>query len=127
MKPTILAVDDSKAIRFLLQTIFSKKYQIITAADPASAMYWLAKKNYPDLIISETALPDMEDWEFIANLKSSALYKDIPMIIVSSSTQQEVEAECRTYRPDHFFSKPFNPAEMLEVVDAMFYNTEKIY
>lgn len=127
MKPTILAVDDSKAIRFLLQTIFSKKYQIITAADAASAMYWLAKKNFPDLIISETSLPDMEDWEFIANLKSSILYKDIPLIVVSSASQLEAEAQCKKYRPDHYFSKPFNPAEMLEVVDAMFYNTEKIY
>jgi CheY-like chemotaxis protein len=127
MKPTILAVDDSKAIRFLLQTIFSKRYQIVTAADTVSAMYWLSKKNYPDLIISESTLPDTADWEFIANLKSSVLYKDIPLIVVSSAGQAEADAQCRKYGLDHFFSKPFKPAEILELVNGMFYNTEKIY
>ena len=36
MKKKILAIDDSKAIRFLLQTVFSKNYQIITASDGCS-------------------------------------------------------------------------------------------
>jgi DNA-binding response OmpR family regulator len=53
MKKQILAIDDSKAIRFLLQTILSKDYQVITMPDGCSAMYWLSKKNLPDLIIAD--------------------------------------------------------------------------
>ena len=51
MKRQILAIDDSKAIRFLLQTVLGKEFQVVTAPDGCSAMYWLSKRNLPDLII----------------------------------------------------------------------------
>jgi CheY-like chemotaxis protein len=126
MKQKILAVDDSKAIRFLLQTIFAKKYEVITAADASSATYWLSRKNFPDLIISETSLPDVNEWEFISNLKNSFLFKDIPVIVLSSFAKNEVQKQCSKYEIKHFFTKPFNPVEIMETVDGLLFNEEKI-
>lgn len=126
MKPIILAVDDSKAIRFLLQSIFGKKYQVVTAADASSAMYWLSRKNIPQLIITACELPDVEDWEFIANLKNSFLYQPIPAIVLSSKEARETESKCRSYGIDYFFQKPFNPVELMELVDELL-SKEKIY
>ena len=54
MKKQILAVDDSKAIRFLLQTVLGKSYQVITVPDGCSAMHWLSKRNFPHLIIASS-------------------------------------------------------------------------
>ena len=119
MKRQILAIDDSKAIRFLLQTVFGKKYQVITASDGCSAMYWLTKKNLPDLIIADPQLPDMEDWELIQYLRNSGLYGKIPVIILSNSNLDKAKAQeyCREMRIDHKFVKPFNPIELIQVVD----------
>ena len=75
MKRCILAIDDSKAIRFLLHTVLGKEYQVVTAPDACSAMFWLAKKNLPDLIIVDPQLPDVQDWELIVEFTSSALYR----------------------------------------------------
>ena len=83
MKKQILAIDDSKAIRFLLQTILSKDYQVITMPDGCSAMYWLSKKNLPDLIIADPQLPDMENWELVEQLSSSGIYGNIPLLVLS--------------------------------------------
>jgi CheY-like chemotaxis protein len=126
MKPTILAVDDSKAIRFLLQSIFGKKYNVVTAADASSAMYWLSKKKLPQLIITESQLPDVENWEFVANLRNSFLYQPIPAIVLSSQNSEETQSQCKTYGIDYFFSKPFNPVELIELVDELL-SKEKIY
>jgi len=126
MKPIILAVDDSKAIRFLLQSIFGKKYQVVTAADASSAMYWLSRKQLPQLIITESQLPDVDNWEFVANLKNSFLYQPIPAIVLSSQDAQETQSQCKAYGIDYFFSKPFNPVELIELVDELL-SKEKIY
>jgi FOG: CheY-like receiver len=119
MKPLILAVDDSKAMRYLLQTVLGKKYQVVTAPDASSAMYWLSQKNFPDVILANAQLRDTVDWEFVDYLKSSFLYKDIPTVILSSLDKDEVEQKCMQYKVEQFFLKPFNPVSLLEAVDKL--------
>ena len=119
MKKQILAIDDSKAIRFLLQTVLGKDYQVITAPDGCSAMYWLSKKNLPDLIICDAQLPDMDNWELIEQLSMSGLYRDIPIIVLSSLNKNETNTKCLQYGVAEHFTKPFNPIDLLESVNKI--------
>jgi len=119
MKKQILAIDDSKAIRFLLQTVLGKDYQVITAPDGCSAMYWLSKKNLPDLIIIDAQLPDMDNWELVEQLSISGLYRDIPMIVLSSLNKNETKAKCIQYGVAEHFTKPFNPIDLQEAVNKI--------
>lgn len=119
MKKQILAIDDSKAIRFLLQTVLGKEYQVITAPDGCSAMYWLSKKNLPDLIIIDAQLPDMDNWELVEQLSISGLYRDIPMIVLSSLNKNETKAKCMQYGVAEHFTKPFNPIDLQAAVNKI--------
>ena len=119
MKRCILAIDDSKALRFLLHTVLGKDYQVVTAPDACSAMFWLAKKNLPDLIIADPQLPDVQDWELIAEFSSSAIYRDIPMVILSSLDKEVTAAKCLKYGVSDFYTKPFNPLELNETVQKI--------
>lgn len=119
MKRCILAIDDSKAIRFLLHTVLGKDYQVVTAPDACSAMFWLAKKNLPDLIIADPQLPDVQDWELIAEFSSSAIYRDIPMVVLSSLDKEVTAAKCLKYGVSDFYTKPFNPLELNETVQKI--------
>ena len=119
MKKQILAIDDSKAIRFLLQTVLGKDYQVVTAPDGCSAMYWLSKRNLPDVIIADAQLPDLGDWELIEQLASSGIYRDIPIIIISSLNKSETQAKCIEYGITEFFTKPFNPVALMESVEKV--------
>jgi PleD family two-component response regulator len=119
MKRCILAIDDSKAIRFLLHTVLGKEYQVVTAPDACSAMFWLAKKNLPDLIIVDPQLPDVQDWELIVEFTSSALYRDIPLVVLSSLDGEVTTAKCMKYGISDFYTKPFNPLELNETVQKV--------
>src|SRR5687768_10478283 len=119
MKRQILAIDDSKAIRFLLQTVFGKKYQVITASDGCSAMYWLTKKNLPDLIIADPEVSDMKNWELIEHLRSSGLYKKIPIIVLSNLNKHETFQKSKELGISETFVKPFNPIELIKTVDSI--------
>ena len=117
MKKRILAIDDSKAIRFLLQTVLGKEHQVVTAPDGCTAMYWLSKRNIPDLIICDPQLPDMKDWELIGELTTSILYRDIPMMVISSLDKLETKLKCEQFGIAEYFMKPFNPVLLLDSIN----------
>ncbi|HVU95096.1 MAG TPA: response regulator [Puia sp.] len=119
MKKLILAIDDSKAIRFLLQTVFGREYQIVTVPDGYSALYFLNHRNLPDLIIADPRLPDMPDWELIRQISTSGMYGQIPVVVLSSLDRHETEMQCRDLGVVACFMKPFNPVEMLESVKLL--------
>ena len=119
MKKQILAIDDSKAIRFLLQTVLGKEYQVVTVPDGYSAMYYLSHRSLPDLIIVDPQLPDMDNWELIQQLASSGMYGDIPKIVLSALDSKETEAKCNEFEVDKYFTKPFNPVELMKAIGEL--------
>jgi len=119
MKKQILAIDDSKAIRFLLQTVLGKEYNVITVPDGYSAMYYLTHRQMPDLIIADPQLPDMENWELIQQLSSSGMYGDIPLIVLSGLDKKETELKCMEYGVVKYFVKPFNPVDLMIAVSDL--------
>ncbi len=119
MKKQILAIDDSKAIRFLLQTVLGREYQVITVPDGYSAMYYLSHRQSPDLIIVDPQLPDMENWELIQQLSSSGMYGDIPLIVLSGLDKKETETRCLEYGIVKHFNKPFNPVDLMSAINDL--------
>jgi CheY-like chemotaxis protein len=116
MKKHILAIDDSKAIRFLLQTVLGKDYHIVTVPDGYAAMYYLSHRSQPDLIIADPQLPDMENWELIQQLSSSGMYGNIPVMVLSGLDFEETTAKCMEYGVVSHFLKPFNPVELMAAI-----------
>jgi CheY-like chemotaxis protein len=116
MKKQILAVDDSKAIRYLLQTVLGQDYHVVTVPDGFSAVYYLSNRSQPDLIIVDPQLPDMENWELIQQLSTSGMHGGIPVLVLSALPQQETELKCMEYGVVRYFMKPFNPIELLDSV-----------
>lgn len=120
MKQTVLVVNDSNAIRFLLQTILSKKYNVISFPDTCSTMQWLLRKNIPHLIIADPQLPDSDSWELVSNLQNSGLYGTIPIVILSNLSEEEVIVKTLEYtNVVKSFSQPFNPLELLDVIETI--------
>lgn len=118
MKKHILVIDDSKGIRFLLQTVLGRDYRVVTVPDGYSAIYYLSHRETPDLIIADPQLPDMDNWEMIEQLSTSGMYGAIPMIVLSGLDKFETEAKCLEYGVARFFSKPFNPIELMETIGS---------
>ena len=122
MKKQILAIDDSKAIRFLLQTVLGRSYQVVTVPDGYSAMYYLSNRELPDIIIADPQLPDMEEWELIEQLSTSGLYGEIPLIVLSGLDEQETAVKSLQYGAVKYFSKPFNPVDLVNFLSNMVKN-----
>jgi CheY-like chemotaxis protein len=119
MKRHILAIDESKAIRFLLQTVLGQKHRVTTASDGCSALYWLSKRNLPDVIIADPQLPDMQNWELLEHLTTSGLYGHIPIIVLSALDKKETQQKCQELGIEEYFQQPFNPIELQKTIDRI--------
>ncbi|MBV9962990.1 MAG: response regulator [Parafilimonas sp.] len=115
MKNTLLIVDDDEVMVLLLKKLFEKKYIVFTASDGVEAMCYLNRGITPDLIISDLLMENITGYEFIKHLLTSAVYKRIPVIVVSSSPANEFSKE---FPAVDIINKPFDPLELKSLVDA---------
>ena len=115
MKKTILIVDDSAPMRFLLEAMLGNKYKVYAATDGLTATMWLSNGNIPDLIVTDVQMPNIDGWQLAKNLAGNALYSDIPVIVL---TGMDLKDNLPLYpNVAKVINKPFDPIKLLEIVD----------
>lgn len=83
-------------------------------------MKQLTDKDDIGLVIIDIDYNIDESRDFIQHIKTSGLYNDRPVIILSSDADMENDPAIglRGYR---FFNKPFSPLDILKCVDEIIY------
>jgi len=103
---TIFVVDDSYSNLSIVEDALEKKYQVMTLPS-AIKMFALLEKVIPNLILLDIEMPEMNGFEALLCLKSNSLYKDIPVIFLTSYTDYEIEAQGFELGVVDFIVKPF--------------------
>ena len=108
----ILFVDDKPAIGKVLSVYLGKENELVYFEDPVRAIEWLNEGNEPALIISDIRMPKMTGSEFLAYLKGYSLFKDIPVVMLSSEESTTERINLLEAGAEDFILKPFNPMEL---------------
>lgn len=117
MKKTILIIDDSAPIRFLLEAMLSKEYEVVSASDGFIALTWLAKGNNVDCIITDLQMPNISGWDLLEHLSGSGLFQEIPVVVLSGHPGVEFNDLSSKYTNVYAFAqKPFDPMKLTEIV-----------
>ncbi len=112
MKKKILVIDDEKTIRVLLENYLQKEYEVIAKSDGEEGLNWLQEGNFPDLIVSDIQMPNLDGYEFIKNVRASGYFKDIPMIMLSGIESSAEKVKTLKMGANDYMVKPFNPEEL---------------
>jgi len=112
MDKTLLAVDDEKSILMILDFVFGKKYNVVQKNNGQEASEWLQQGNMPDVIVADMNMPEMNGFEFILQIRSSGLYRDVPLIMLSGNENTADKIKCLNAGADDYLIKPFNPEEL---------------
>lgn len=112
MKKKILLVDDKATIGKVASIYLSKEYDFTYIENPIKAISWLHEGNIPDLIISDIRMPEMTGDEFLEYMKSNALFKSIPIIMLSSEESTTERIRLLEIGAEDYILKPFNPLEL---------------
>jgi len=114
----ILAIDDNKTMRTIINLVLKDKYEVTTKGDGQDAYFWLAKeRNIPDLIICDIEMPNMTGYEFLELIRDSGFFGDIPVIMLSGNEESEERISCYDLKAQDFLKKPFNPKELLALIE----------
>jgi chemosensory pili system protein ChpA (sensor histidine kinase/response regulator) len=114
----ILCVDDSVMMRRTYEKrLESLGYEVVTAVDGEDALDYLSEaKRLPDFIFTDLEMPNMNGFDFIANLRRAPLMEAIPTVVVSSRDGDKHRAEAENVGATDFMAKGANSAEGMRAV-----------
>lgn len=79
----ILVIDDDMIIRELLQDNLSELGYAVAVAVDGNQGIELAKKLYPDCILLDVNMPELDGWQVLSILKKDTQFAPIPVIMMS--------------------------------------------
>lgn len=109
-KPTILIVEDDKAIRNLMVTTLKANDYHFHTAETGEVAIMQAASVRPDIILLDLGLPDMDGIEIIKRVRS---WTNNPIIVVSARSEDRDKIDALDAGADDYLTKPFSVDELL--------------
>ena len=126
---TVLSIEDNKADFTFLKKALNKipdiELNLINIDNGQNALDFLYKKGEyisaptPNIIILDINLPSINGKEILRDLKKHKLYKTIPIIIFTTSSDQEDIKEMYNLHANSYITKTFNIKELYEKIGIM--------
>lgn len=115
-KRILIADDDPVILRLIQVNLELEGYQVLTANNGQEAVD-AANAEIPDLVILDIMMPRLDGYQACEQLKSNDVTKEIPVIFLSAKAQSGDIEKGRSYGVAEYLTKPFDPSELLEVVE----------
>lgn len=114
----VMVIDDSKTIRRTAETLLKKAgCDVVTATDGFEALSKITDQN-PDVIFIDIMMPRLDGYQTCALIKNNQLYKNTPVILLTSKDGLFDRARGRIVGSDQYLTKPFTKDELLGAISA---------
>lgn len=122
---TILVLDEEQKHLFAIREYLrSKGFNTFISRSPLDALILLEKLK-PDLLILDIIMPDMDGSTFINKLKASSHLSQIPFIFLTAKGMTQDRIKGYKLGCSGYISKPFDPDELVAMIDNIFYKEEE--
>lgn len=112
MNRKVLLVEGNDSLRRLVGSFLSRQFEVAGAKNGLEAMSRLSQGFFPDAIVTDARAANFGGAQFLANLRCSGLFADIPVVVISSSDSEEEERFFKKLGAHDYFRKPFSPAKL---------------
>jgi signal transduction histidine kinase len=114
----VLLVEDNVEILELVNLQLRDKY-IIYAAQNGRAGLELARRERPDLIVTDFMMPEMDGLTMLQALRADPQFAETPIIMLTSKNHLEDRLAARQAGADIYLGKPFSPRELAASVAGL--------
>lgn len=112
----VMVIDDSKTIRRTAETLLKKEgCEVVTATDGFEALAKIADEK-PDIIFVDIMMPRLDGYQTCALIKNNKVFKQTPVIMLSSKDGLFDRARGRIVGSDQYLTKPFTKEELLGAI-----------
>ncbi|MCL2051223.1 MAG: response regulator [Lachnospiraceae bacterium] len=109
---TIFIVDDNQTNLLMAKEVLDGTYRAL-ALPSAEKMFDIIKKIMPDLILLDMEMPGMDGYTALIKLKENPMTNHIPVIFLTSYSNEALETMTLNAGAVDFITKPFIPAVLL--------------
>lgn len=119
-KKTILCIDDDQEMLELFRLILSRRgFDVIGARGGKQALE-LLKSKYPDVILLDLMMPEMDGWEVFQRIKTNPTIQHIPVIFVTAKAESvDKVMGLHIANAADYIPKPFSPQELYERIEKV--------
>jgi two-component system cell cycle response regulator len=114
----LVADDEPMVVDSLALGLRSKGYEVIKAFSGEEAIR-KAAEEYPDLILLDVRMPDLDGYEVTRRLKGDVRTLQIPIVLVTALSDAHDKAVGLEAGADEFLSKPVDQAELLVRISSI--------
>ncbi|MBM3756379.1 MAG: response regulator [Acidobacteria bacterium] len=113
----VLIVDDSAAIRKILQRVLMQTDmtfgEIQEAADGLEAIEKLKQRQF-NLVLSDINMPNMDGIQLLGQMRANAQWSDIPVVMITTEGSQAKVLEAVDLGARGYVRKPFTADQIKE-------------
>ncbi|ACB60212.1 MULTISPECIES: response regulator [Exiguobacterium] len=115
----ILLAEDEDVLRMLvLDTLEDEGYTIDEATDGDEAYQKIMSQHY-DLVLLDYMMPGMTGIEVIEKVRRHPDKQNLKIMMLTAKSQQSDRERAEEIGANYFFSKPFSPLELIDVVGGI--------
>jgi len=119
MGKKILAIDDMRTLRTLLNKVLtSAGYEVVEAEDGVDGLEKFSMHK-PDLVISDLNMPNLDGIGFVSGARETPEGKSVPILILTTETNDQLKQRAKEVGATGWLKKPFNPKRLTKLVDQL--------
>jgi two-component system chemotaxis response regulator CheY len=120
MAKTIMTVDDAASVRQMVSFVLKQSgYDVLEAVDGRDALQKLSGGLKVDMIITDLNMPNLDGIGLIKGARALPACKFIPIIMLSTESQDSKKQEGKSAGASGWIVKPFKPEQLLAVVSKV--------
>jgi putative two-component system response regulator len=113
----ILIVDDQPDNLLILEDLLGRHYSVLAASGGEQALDALERGARPDLMLLDVMMPGIDGFEVCRRVKASAVFGDMPVLMLTGLDSAADEAHGLSLGADDFIHKPYSPSVVLARVN----------
>ncbi|GIH68908.1 response regulator transcription factor [Sphaerimonospora thailandensis] len=112
----VLVVDDDEVIRQLIAVNLTLEgFKVETAYDGQNCLDRVREVD-PDVITLDVMMPRMDGWETATRLRTDRGTSHIKVVLITARAQDDDRRRGLGIGVDAYLTKPFDPAELIQIV-----------
>jgi two-component system chemotaxis response regulator CheY len=112
----IMSADDSASVRQMVTfTLKQNGYDVIEAVDGKDALTKLSAQKV-DMLLTDLNMPNLDGIGLIKGVRAGALNKFIPIVMLTTESNDTKKAEGKAAGATGWIVKPFKPEQLIAVV-----------
>ncbi|MEY4737408.1 MAG: hypothetical protein RL302_1727 [Pseudomonadota bacterium] len=119
MAKTILVIDDSASLRQVVKmALTGAGYNVIEAGDGQAALALLDGRQV-NMAVCDVNMPIMNGIEFVRAAKALPGYKFMPILMLTTESQEEKKEQGKAAGAKAWMVKPFSPTQLVNAVSKL--------